>query len=387
MMSMYLMMLYVTVEQEVALKSYFGEQGWFFKKPDMSVLTENLGGFVQTTMKKDITWPVESDQHPIERILNPTTGAVEYPEMSSVKRKAQEESISTLQAAKQIKVTNSSSTMTFEDNSLHDVTESFVDGLVPKLEQELEEICNKNDSVMDNTVDKASDINNGFRTDVGLIQTINKEGKRVTVKEEPDISEDNDNVDDNDIQVEVMQGASGDTNDEFGRAKEKHTSNRKKKEGRPKAPSEAFCVCRFCGKQFRNKSTFRQHEARHAGTTPYKCEICGKQNVSKTAHTLHMQRVHIKEKKHVCDKCGKGFTTEVGLKLHKDRENKVYKYKIYKCDLCKFATEKKSDLDDHSSKHTGVGHHMCRMCAKTYHFRASLRVHMTRAHKLDKNKT
>ncbi|WAR22176.1 ZN865-like protein [Mya arenaria] len=324
MMSMYLMMLYVTVEQEVALKSYFGEQGWFFKKPDMSVLTENLGGFVQTTMKKDITWPVESDQHPIERILNPTTGAVEYPEMSSVKRKAQEESISTLQAAKQIKVTNSSSTMTFEDNSLHDVTESFVDGLVPKLEQELEEICNKNDSVMDNTVDKASDINNGFRTDVGLIQTINKEGKRVTVKEEPDISEDNDNVDDNDIQVEVMQGASGDTNDEFGRAKEKHTSNRKKKEGRPKVKmsKDDACICGFCGKRLASKSNLRQHEAsRHvASTKGYHC--CGKTFYSRSNFTRHRCSQHGEKKTHGCANCSKLFATNADLMRHMRREER-----------------------------------------------------------------
>ncbi|XP_052771539.1 uncharacterized protein LOC128211226 isoform X6 [Mya arenaria] len=50
-MGSYLMMLYVTVDQELALKSYFTQQGWPFKKPDLKVTTEELGGVVQNCLQ------------------------------------------------------------------------------------------------------------------------------------------------------------------------------------------------------------------------------------------------------------------------------------------------------------------------------------------------
>ncbi|XP_052773425.1 zinc finger protein 555-like isoform X4 [Mya arenaria] len=49
-MGSYLMMLYVTVDQEMALKSYFTDQGWPFKKPDLSVTTEEIGGMVKSNI-------------------------------------------------------------------------------------------------------------------------------------------------------------------------------------------------------------------------------------------------------------------------------------------------------------------------------------------------
>ncbi|XP_045190361.2 uncharacterized protein LOC123547378 isoform X4 [Mercenaria mercenaria] len=46
-MESYLMMLYVTLEQESALKNFFVDQGWTFCKPDLSVTTDRLGPSVK----------------------------------------------------------------------------------------------------------------------------------------------------------------------------------------------------------------------------------------------------------------------------------------------------------------------------------------------------
>ncbi|XP_052771636.1 uncharacterized protein LOC128211197 isoform X1 [Mya arenaria] len=42
-METYLTLLYVTIEQEVALKELFLSKGWLYAKPDLSVLTSNVG--------------------------------------------------------------------------------------------------------------------------------------------------------------------------------------------------------------------------------------------------------------------------------------------------------------------------------------------------------
>ncbi|XP_060573054.1 uncharacterized protein LOC132730980 isoform X4 [Ruditapes philippinarum] len=47
-MESYLMMLYVTLEQESALKNFFVDQGWRFCKPDLSVTTDKVGPSVTT---------------------------------------------------------------------------------------------------------------------------------------------------------------------------------------------------------------------------------------------------------------------------------------------------------------------------------------------------
>ncbi|XP_060606297.1 uncharacterized protein LOC132758622 [Ruditapes philippinarum] len=47
-MESYLMMLYVTLEQESALKNFFVDQGWTFCKPDLSVTTDKVGPSVTT---------------------------------------------------------------------------------------------------------------------------------------------------------------------------------------------------------------------------------------------------------------------------------------------------------------------------------------------------
>lgn len=48
-MEQYLMMLYVTLEQETALKKFFIDQGWAYCKPDLSVTTDKLGSATITT--------------------------------------------------------------------------------------------------------------------------------------------------------------------------------------------------------------------------------------------------------------------------------------------------------------------------------------------------
>lgn len=42
-MGTYLMMLYVSIEQEKAVKDLFSNKGWGFKKPDLSLTTDRLG--------------------------------------------------------------------------------------------------------------------------------------------------------------------------------------------------------------------------------------------------------------------------------------------------------------------------------------------------------
>lgn len=54
--------------------------------------------------------------------------------------------------------------------------------------------------------------------------------------------------------------------------------------------------CQYCGKKFSSSRGLRDHEKRHLGEYRYTCSICGKQFMSKTVYTTHLDfhSVHIK---------------------------------------------------------------------------------------------
>ncbi|XP_070392971.1 oocyte zinc finger protein XlCOF6-like isoform X2 [Dermacentor albipictus] len=103
--------------------------------------------------------------------------------------------------------------------------------------------------------------------------------------------------------------------------------------------------CPYCGKEFIQAGGLKAHLFYHTGMNGFKCTVCDKVFNRKARLDLHMKYLHLKEKPHVCEDCGKGFT-------------------------------RREDLNRHSVLHTGEKPFQCPTCHKRFAIKPSLKIHM-----------
>nr|XP_015834161.1 PREDICTED: zinc finger protein 92 isoform X44 [Tribolium castaneum] len=107
--------------------------------------------------------------------------------------------------------------------------------------------------------------------------------------------------------------------------------------------------CPECLKVFGDKFGLKKHIAmQHRGEGAkyeYICDVCGQKLTSSGNRSRHM-KIHIGEKNHVCEECGKAFLTKVALKAH----SRVHT-KPFKCTECDKAFSQKDSLNVHLKNH------------------------------------
>ena len=81
-----------------------------------------------------------------------------------------------------------------------------------------------------------------------------------------------------------------------------------------------FFVCKFCGKNFKTRSLFELHVAKHQGVyrQPAQCTVCSAWLRSDYGLKLHMKRNHTDEKPSPlpCDICGTVLANKDRLREH-----------------------------------------------------------------------
>ncbi|KAH0952494.1 hypothetical protein HN011_000637 [Eciton burchellii] len=132
--------------------------------------------------------------------------------------------------------------------------------------------------------------------------------------------------------------------------------------------------CRFCQKNFAQKSVYQSHMRSHGkdGEDPYPCNICGKTFAVPARLTRHY-RTHTGEKPYQCEYCSKSFSVKENLSVHRRIHTKE---RPYKCDVCGRAFEHSGKLHRHMRIHTGERPHKCTVCAKTFIQSGQLVIHM-----------
>lgn len=145
-------------------------------------------------------------------------------------------------------------------------------------------------------------------------------------------------------------------------------------------------VCKDCGKSFRGLDKLQVHEQKHISKS--ECPKCGKSYNTKEFFLKHVKlcledlldphpmRSKIK-KTYFCDKCGKGYSTPGGLRVH----NRFVhgNAKPHTCKFCNKQFTAPSYLKVHMVKHTGEKNFKCDICNRKFVSKEALLYH-TRRH-------
>ncbi|KAF5298636.1 hypothetical protein FQR65_LT09732 [Abscondita terminalis] len=135
--------------------------------------------------------------------------------------------------------------------------------------------------------------------------------------------------------------------------------------------------CPHCGKSIL-KTSMSLHLIKH--TDKFKCVDCGGRFNSNAALSQHIITVHTKIKDHVCETCGKRFSSQTSMRVHmKSHSDK----RLYPCKLCNYAGRTASAIYVHMSTHANDTC-VCEFCSKTFKSTRNLNDHLRRSHTKEK---
>lgn len=147
-------------------------------------------------------------------------------------------------------------------------------------------------------------------------------------------------------------------------------------------------TCDVCGKGFKQLSQMKNHQVIHeehrqaskatsGWFTSKTCEICGRTFANSKCLKKHVEAVHIKVKRYVCQYCNHSTARKAMMELHLRIHTGE---KPFKCDVCPYATGDHNSLRRHKMRHTGQRQYKCQLCSYTCIQTISLKTHMRNKH-------
>jgi uncharacterized C2H2 Zn-finger protein len=134
-------------------------------------------------------------------------------------------------------------------------------------------------------------------------------------------------------------------------------------------------VCDTCGRGYTTMGALRMHMRIHTGEL-LGCSLCDKAYVNRALLEQHL-RTHTREKAFECKQCGKAFIYKNALTVHVRTHTGE---KPYVCPICHNSYSQFGHLQSHKKTHTGERPYSCTACGKSYRQRVDLRMHLKRVH-------
>ncbi|UYM14379.1 C2H2-type zinc finger protein [Endozoicomonas euniceicola] len=130
-------------------------------------------------------------------------------------------------------------------------------------------------------------------------------------------------------------------------------------------------VCDVCGKKFARSIHLIVHKRTHTGEKPYECDVCQKRFACSSNFVRH-RRTHTGDKPYKCDVCQKRFAHSGNLARHKRSHAGK---KPYECDVCQKRFAYSISLLIHQRTHTGDKPYECDECKRRFSLLNHLIVH------------
>ncbi|GAA43401.2 zinc finger protein 768 [Clonorchis sinensis] len=146
--------------------------------------------------------------------------------------------------------------------------------------------------------------------------------------------------------------------------------------------------CYICGRKFENRDsldthTKNKHPAGDQNLSALKCPICNKLFGFPSNLDRHV-RTHSDSRCHRCADCGMEFEDAGTLHRHKFTSHSSMSTREvlnHECSVCKRWFAYKSQLQRHSSVHSGKHQYACTLCDRSYPHAAGLREHEHTEHR------
>jgi uncharacterized Zn-finger protein len=168
------------------------------------------------------------------------------------------------------------------------------------------------------------------------------------------------------------------TTDSVQGAIKSEESMMKRTKARIQAEKKGF-LCQDCGKRFSYEQHLLLHRRTHTGEKPFSCSACGECFSVSSNLNKHM-RIHTGEKPFLCTICGKSFSRSDTLTKHTRSHTGE---KPFHCAVCGNNFGRRSILTNHMRTHSGEKPYLCTECGQRFAQSYDLTKHM-RSHSGDR---
>ncbi|XP_036318698.1 zinc finger protein 557-like [Rhagoletis pomonella] len=137
-------------------------------------------------------------------------------------------------------------------------------------------------------------------------------------------------------------------------------------------------VCNICGNAFKSGWQLTAHKMLHDEDKSFECFHCQRKYTRQADLNVHI-RTHTGELPYACHLCDKRFAIKVRLTYHLQRHEGVK----HPCTYCGILYDNRNQLKEHLFKHTGMPYR-CELCPDVgFTRRLRFANHMQRAHNLN----